>query len=120
MRPLPFLLAICAGIVCIGTHAEAQNYPWCASYSAGDTGGGMNCGFTTFQQCLDNCAWDGQLLRVEYAIPASTGSTSIQQDSKTLSILTGRWLTFDYAFPSSFGSFTILAAVSPRLVAKRG
>jgi hypothetical protein len=53
VRLLPFLLAICAGIVCIGTHAEARNYPWCASYSAGDTGGGMNCGFTTFQQCLD-------------------------------------------------------------------
>jgi Protein of unknown function (DUF3551) len=53
MRLLPFLLAICAGVVCIGTRAEAQNYPWCASYSAGDTGGGMNCGFTTFQQCLD-------------------------------------------------------------------
>ena len=53
MRLLLFLLAICAGIVCIATHAQAQNYPWCASYSAGDTGGGMNCGFTTFQQCLD-------------------------------------------------------------------
>jgi hypothetical protein len=37
MRLLLFLLAICVGIG-IGTHAEAQNYPWCAAYSGGDTG----------------------------------------------------------------------------------
>ena len=53
MRLLLFLLTICVGIG-IGTHAEAQNYPWCAAYSGGDTGGGgTNCGFTTFQQCLE-------------------------------------------------------------------
>ena len=52
MRLLLFLLAICVGIG-IGTHAEAQNYPWCAAYSGGDTGGGgTNCGFTHF-----NNAW---------------------------------------------------------------
>ena len=54
MRLLLFLFAIWAGIVWIGMPAEAQNYPWCAAYSGGDTGGGgTNCGFTTFQQCLD-------------------------------------------------------------------
>jgi len=26
-------------------------YPWCAFYT-GDGGGGTNCGFTTFEQCL--------------------------------------------------------------------
>jgi hypothetical protein len=26
----------------------AENYPWCADYS----GGGTNCGFVTFDQCL--------------------------------------------------------------------
>jgi Protein of unknown function (DUF3551) len=31
-------------------HAQT-NYPWCARYGNG-TGGGMNCGFTTFEQCL--------------------------------------------------------------------
>ena len=57
MRLLLFLLATCVGIG-IGTHAEAQNYPWCAAYSGGDTGGGgTNCGFTTFQQCLETSCW---------------------------------------------------------------
>jgi len=34
-----------------GTPAEAQNYPWCAQYG-GAMGGGMNCGFSTYQQCM--------------------------------------------------------------------
>jgi len=51
MRLLLFSLGICVTVVGIGTRAEAQNYPWCAYYS-GKEGGGTNCGFTTFQQCL--------------------------------------------------------------------
>ncbi len=50
MRILLALSAACIAAVAIGTPAEAQNYPWCAQYSRG---GGQNCGFTTFQQCLD-------------------------------------------------------------------
>jgi hypothetical protein len=50
MRLLLFVLGLCVGIVGVAKRAEAQNYPWCAQYSGGD--GGMNCGFTTFQQCL--------------------------------------------------------------------
>jgi len=26
-------------------------YPWCADYSAGNGGGGTNCGFLTIEQC---------------------------------------------------------------------
>jgi len=44
------LLLLVVGILGIGNRAEAQNYPWCAQYNDGS--GGMNCGFTTFQQCL--------------------------------------------------------------------
>ncbi len=53
MRHLLFLLVllgILAGTAAIGTRAVAQNYPWCAIYSKG--GGGENCGFTTFEQCM--------------------------------------------------------------------
>ena len=53
MRHLLFMLGIGVGILCIEQPAEAQNYPWCAYYSMGDDGGGTNCGFTTFQQCMD-------------------------------------------------------------------
>ena len=51
MRLLLFMLVICVGIVGIGSRAEAQNYPWCAIYGTGFEG--TNCGFVTFQQCLN-------------------------------------------------------------------
>ena len=52
MRLLLLMLGISVSIVGIGTRAEAQNYPWCAIYGGFDDGG-TNCGFTTFQQCMD-------------------------------------------------------------------
>jgi hypothetical protein len=53
MRLLLFVIGICVPVIGIGTRAEAQNYPWCAYYSGGDDGGGTNCGFTSFQQCME-------------------------------------------------------------------
>jgi hypothetical protein len=53
MRLFLLMLGISVSIVGIGTRAEAQNYPWCAYYSMGDDGGGTNCGFTTFEQCME-------------------------------------------------------------------
>ena len=52
MRLLLLMLGISVCVVGIGTPAEAQNYPWCAIYGGFDDGG-TNCGFTTFQQCMD-------------------------------------------------------------------
>src|SRR5262249_29049382 len=39
----------------------AQNYPWCAIYSGGTGGGGTNCGFTTFEQCMETARGLGSL-----------------------------------------------------------
>jgi len=52
MRLLLLFLGIMVCIVGIGTRAEAQNYPWCAIYSGGAVGGGRNCGFISFEQCM--------------------------------------------------------------------
>jgi hypothetical protein len=56
MKFLFAVLAICIGIATT-TRAEAQNYPWCSYYTASG-GEGTNCGFTTFQRCLDNVTRD--------------------------------------------------------------
>jgi hypothetical protein len=48
MKALLFALGISIVAAGIGARAEAENYPWCADYS----GGGTNCGFVTFEQCL--------------------------------------------------------------------
>jgi hypothetical protein len=50
MRLLLLMLGISVCVVGIGTRAEAQNYPWCAYYSGK---GGTNCGFITFEQCME-------------------------------------------------------------------
>ena len=60
MKLLFAILAICVGIAAT-TRAEAQNYPWCSYYTSG--GGGTNCAFTTFQQCLDNMRGIGGAIR---------------------------------------------------------
>ncbi len=52
MKFLIPLVAILAAIAGFGTSAHAQNYPWCAYYSGGRFGGGTNCGFVSFEQCL--------------------------------------------------------------------
>ncbi len=55
MTRLLSTLVILAGVILTGvltaSRAEAQNYPWCAQYS-GKNGGGMNCGFVSFDQCM--------------------------------------------------------------------
>jgi hypothetical protein len=52
MRLLLLMLGLGVCVVGIGTRAEAQNYPWCAIYGGFDDGG-TNCGFTTFEQCME-------------------------------------------------------------------
>ncbi len=47
-------VGIYAATVMMATHANAQNYPWCAEYGGNDTGGGgTNCGFISFEQCME-------------------------------------------------------------------
>src|SRR5262249_56786038 len=57
MRLLLFMLVVCVGLAGLGKSAEAQNYPWCLHYGTGF--GGMNCGFTTYQQCMDTVSGIG-------------------------------------------------------------
>jgi len=40
------------------TAADAQNYPWCSQYT-GSMGGSMNCGFSTYAQCMANVSGIG-------------------------------------------------------------
>lgn len=51
MKILIFLAVAMAGAATLAAPAQAQNYPWCAQYG-GNTGGAMNCGFSTHRQCM--------------------------------------------------------------------
>ena len=59
MRLLLIILGIGVGVVGVGNHAEAQNYPWCAYYGGDGDRGGTNCGFTTLKRCLDTVSGIG-------------------------------------------------------------
>jgi hypothetical protein len=52
MKTLLIGLGLAAGTIAIPVGAQAQNYPWCAHYGNG-FGGAMNCGFSTFEQCME-------------------------------------------------------------------
>jgi hypothetical protein len=55
-RPLLAVLTLTALAPIDATPADAQTYhcrPWCVHYGGGGgRGGGTNCGFTSFEQCM--------------------------------------------------------------------
>jgi hypothetical protein len=57
MKAFLFVSALLAGIAGISTHADAQNYPWCAYYAVGDEA--RNCGFVTYEQCRETVSGIG-------------------------------------------------------------
>ncbi len=57
MKAFLFAMGIVAAAA-LGAPAQAQNYPWCAQYGRG-TGGPMNCGFSTYQQCMEDVSGIG-------------------------------------------------------------
>jgi uncharacterized protein DUF3551 len=69
MRFFLFALGIVVGAGAIVTRAEAQNYPWCAYLR----GGGTNCGFSTFDQCMATLAGMGGscMQNTQYQPPAA-------------------------------------------------
>jgi hypothetical protein len=52
MRITILVMGVFIFAVGLGARAEAQNYPWCARYGGKALGSAMNCGFTSFAQCM--------------------------------------------------------------------
>jgi len=55
-------LALCAvGFTAAGIEPAGAEitYPWCAQYGGKRDGGGRNCGFWTFQQCMATVSGTG-------------------------------------------------------------
>ena len=71
MRVLLVMLAMFAVTAGIGTRAQAQNYPWCATYDVGDAA--YNCGFVSREQCMATVRGIGGFCNVntQYVPPAA-------------------------------------------------
>jgi hypothetical protein len=80
MRIALFMLSTIVVTAALSTRAEAQNYPWCAVYS-GDMGGSENCGFTTFQQCMEDVSGIGGFCQQNNTYTPTGGAPS--RHSKT-------------------------------------
>jgi hypothetical protein len=49
-------IAVAAGFT---SPVAAIEYPWCAQYAGGPAGGGRNCAFTTYAQCMETSSGMG-------------------------------------------------------------
>ncbi|MFN3659068.1 MAG: DUF3551 domain-containing protein [Pseudolabrys sp.] len=53
MRVIRLILpALAAAAMFIPAQSQADPYKWCAQYGGRDGGGGRNCGFVTWEQCM--------------------------------------------------------------------
>jgi hypothetical protein len=57
MKIAIFALGIVLAVAAFGTRTEAQNYPWCVYWNG--TGGARNCGFVSYQQCMQTAMGAG-------------------------------------------------------------
>ena len=52
--------------------AAAIEYPWCVQYSGGPNGGGRNCGFVSFDQCMMTARGAGGMCQPNVFYPGTT------------------------------------------------
>ena len=70
-------LAIAAISFAYPTPAAAAEYPWCVQYSDMDGGGGKNCGFVSYEQCMETARGAGGFCERNLFYPGN--DTSRQQ-----------------------------------------
>jgi hypothetical protein len=56
MRPLLLVLGVFAAWTTAAGAARAEIYPWCSNFA---DGAGLNCGFTTYDQCMETARGSG-------------------------------------------------------------
>ena len=65
MKHLLIALGLLAAAPFFAAPAQAQNYPWCEYLDGGEGGGGgRNCGFVSFEQCMESARGNGSDCRV--------------------------------------------------------
>jgi hypothetical protein len=69
------VFGIFAATAVFGTPAHAQNYPWCEYLSGGFNGGGRNCGFVSFEQCMESARGNGNDCRQNTMYQPPAGAT---------------------------------------------
>ena len=69
-------IAAIASLAALATPVRAEiEYPWCAQYSGGSSGG-RNCGFSTLEQCRATVSGIGGFCEPNLFYPGSASDTS--------------------------------------------
>ena len=74
-----FLVAVGFFVATSGVSAYADlNYPWCAQYGGNGGGGGLNCGFSSYAQCMATVSGIGGFCEqnTTYVPPASASHST--------------------------------------------
>jgi hypothetical protein len=72
-----FILAAIASLPTLSTPVRAAiEYPWCAQYGGGTNGGGRNCGFVSYEQCMETSRGMGGFCERNLFYPGSASDTS--------------------------------------------
>ena len=71
MKPSSMLLAGCIAVFGIAPPALGQNYPWCSNFH---DGGGTNCGFSSYEQCMATAQGSGGTCNQTNVYAAPAGS----------------------------------------------
>ena len=68
-------IAAIASLLALATPARAEiEYPWCAQYGGRD--GGRNCGFVSYEQCMETVRGMGGFCERNLFYPGSASDTS--------------------------------------------
>lgn len=69
-----FVLTMILAVAVFDPPARSQNYPWCAHYGKG--GGDLNCGFSTWDQCMADVSGIGGFCEANntYVAPGATNA----------------------------------------------
>ena len=62
-----FPVLILSGVALLASGAPGRadiTYPWCVQYGGGNDGGGRNCGFWTYEQCMGSVRGTGGFCEV--------------------------------------------------------
>jgi uncharacterized protein DUF3551 len=72
-----FILVAIASLPTLSTPVRAAiEYPWCAQYGGRGDGGGKNCGFVSYEQCMETSRGMGGFCERNLFYPGSASDTS--------------------------------------------
>ena len=79
MKSSLFFLGLGAAVVALAAPVPAQNYPWCSNFH---DGGGTNCGFSTYEQCMATAQGSGGTCIKNNTYAPSAGSPPARRPAR--------------------------------------